>query len=196
MRPRKYILLPVFTLTALIVALGCQNRSKRNQLPTVAGSGMYSRDVYDLPAQAEGNSLGSAESYAKLAFKMREQIKAAAPPGVPERNILCLSGGGSLGAYPAGVLNGWGQRGDRPTFDVVCGISTGALCSPFAFLGTKYDEQMKSFFTTLTNDDVYKKHIVRGLLGAEAFTDNAPLGKIVDKVITDEFIADLTLAHA
>ena len=196
MPPRKYLASSVFALTALLLTIGCQGRSKRNQLPTVAGSGIYSRDVFDLAAQAEADALGTPEGYAAVAVTLRDQIRAVAPPGVKERSILCLSGGGSLGAYPAGVIYGWTQRGDRPTFDVVCGISTGALCSPFAFLGPKYDEQMKTFFTTLTNDDVYKKQIVRGLLGGEAFTDNAPLGKIVDNVITDEFITDLAVAHS
>jgi predicted patatin/cPLA2 family phospholipase len=187
----------VVLLGTLVVTLGCQGPlRKKSQHPSVAGSGIYSRDVYDLPAQAEAKALGNAETFAAVANEVRAKIKAAAPPGVPERNILCLSGGGSLGAYPAGVIYGWTCRGDRPTFDVVCGISTGAMCAPFAFLGPKYDEKMKQFFTTLTNDDVYKKKIVRGLLGGEAFTDNAPLGKIVDDVLTDEFVADLAAAHA
>jgi predicted patatin/cPLA2 family phospholipase len=197
MRSRMFAPISCLLLAATVVATGCQASSRNKaKYPTVAGSGIYSRDVYDLPAQAEANSLGTAETYAVIAAEARAKLKAAAPPGVPERHILCLSGGGSLGAYPAGVIYGWTCRGDRPTFDVVCGISTGALCSPFAFLGPKYDQKMKEFFTTLTNDDVYKKHIVKGLLGADAFTDNAPLGRIVDGVLTDEFIADLGAAHA
>jgi predicted patatin/cPLA2 family phospholipase len=194
MRCRMFVL----SLAAAITASGCQSgpvRSKGKK-PSVAGAGIYSRDVYDPVAQAEATSLGTSETFAQYSNEVRAKVKAAAPPGVPERHILCLSGGGSLGAYPAGVIYGWTCRGDRPTFDVVCGISTGALCSPFAFLGPKYDEQMKQFFTTLTNDDVYKKHLVRGLLGGEAFTDNAPLGNIIDGVLTDEFIADLAAAHA
>ncbi|MEP7027501.1 MAG: patatin-like phospholipase family protein [Candidatus Eisenbacteria bacterium] len=53
-------------------------------------------------------------------------------------DILVLSGGGQGGAYGAGFLRGWKSRtGDpMPTFDVVTGISTGALQAPFALLGT------------------------------------------------------------
>ena len=43
---------------------------------------------------------------------------------IPYR-ALALSGGGSRGAYGAGVLTGWTARGNRPQFDVVTGISTG-----------------------------------------------------------------------
>ncbi|MBN9248154.1 MAG: patatin, partial [Hyphomicrobium sp.] len=38
---------------------------------------------------------------------------------------LALSGGGSDGAFGAGVLAGWSKRGDRPEFQVVTGVSAG-----------------------------------------------------------------------
>jgi len=50
-------------------------------------------------------------------------------------NILALSGGGSNGAFGAGILNGWSATGTRPIFKIVTGISTGALIAPFAFFG-------------------------------------------------------------
>src|SRR5262245_29363725 len=59
----------------------------------------------------------------------------AAFTGRKPQNILVLSGGGAYGAFTAGVLNGWSQNHTRPEFDVVTGISTGALIAPMAFLG-------------------------------------------------------------
>ena len=59
----------------------------------------------------------------------------AAPPTI---DVLVISGGGDWGAFGAGVLKGWGRvKGElaRPEFDVVTGVSTGALIAPFAFLG-------------------------------------------------------------
>ena len=53
-------------------------------------------------------------------------------------DMLVVSGGGDWGAFGAGVLKGWGRvKGPlaRPQFDVVTGVSTGALIAPFAFLG-------------------------------------------------------------
>ena len=53
-------------------------------------------------------------------------------------DVLVISGGGDWGAFGAGVLKGWGMvQGPlaRPEFDVVTGVSTGALIAPFAFLG-------------------------------------------------------------
>lgn len=57
--------------------------------------------------------------------------------------FLAISGGGADGAFGAGVLTGWTERGDRPEFDVVTGVSTGALTAPFAFLGPQYDEALR-----------------------------------------------------
>src|SRR3954466_7863851 len=36
-------------------------------------------------------------------------------------NVLAISGGGSNGAYGAGLLTGWTERGGRPEFAVVTG---------------------------------------------------------------------------
>jgi len=58
-------------------------------------------------------------------------------------NFLAISGGGRDGAFGAGLLVGWKQAGSRPEFDLVTGISTGALAAPFAFLGPAYDTQLE-----------------------------------------------------
>jgi hypothetical protein len=62
-----------------------------------------------------------------------------AQPGAPVvYDILVLSGGGDWGAFGAGFLKGWSHvQGPlaMPEFDVVTGVSTGALIAPFAFLG-------------------------------------------------------------
>ena len=76
--------------------------------------------------------LKRAEAKAKAAAA---GAKAAARPTI---DVLVISGGGDWGAFGAGVLKGWGRvTGElaRPQFDVVTGVSTGALIAPFAFLG-------------------------------------------------------------
>ena len=54
-------------------------------------------------------------------------------------DLLLLSGGGQHGAYGAGFLRGWRSRENAPMprFDLVTGVSTGALQAPFALLGTE-----------------------------------------------------------
>src|SRR5205085_11837476 len=65
--------------------------------------------------------------------------------------LLALSGGGSNGAYGAGLLKGWTEKGDRPQFDIVTGISTGALMAPFAFLGSDLDGELELAYTTVSD---------------------------------------------
>ena len=99
------------------------------------------------------------------------QVRASRPQhmakGRPVVNSLALSGGGSDGAFGAGLLGGWTASGTRPEFDVVTGVSTGALTAPFAFLGPKYDPALKHVFTQSTTKDIALARPVRGLLGGD-----------------------------
>jgi hypothetical protein len=69
-----------------------------------------------------------------------DDYKAGRRPAPPVIDVLIISGGGDWGAFGAGFLKGWGKipQSDpnaRPEFEVVTGVSTGALIAPFAFLG-------------------------------------------------------------
>lgn len=59
-----------------------------------------------------------------------------------------ISGGGSWGAYGAGVLSGLNRR-----YDIVAGISTGALMSPLVALN-KY-ELLEEAYTSVNNKSIY-----------------------------------------
>lgn len=106
-----------------------------------------------------------------------EQIQALLPAFVGrELNILAISGGGSNGAFAAGLLNGWSECGDRPEFTVVTGISTGALVAPFAFLGQDYDPVLEQIYTSYSTDKlIAKRGWFRFLFGGEARFDTAAL---------------------
>ncbi|RJG47411.1 patatin-like phospholipase family protein [Motilimonas pumila] len=101
---------------------------------------------------------------------------------------LALSGGGEKGAFGAGILNAWTERGDRPEFTVVSGISTGSIISVFAFLGPEYDPALKHFYTETKSQDIYStKPILSGLLG-DSFLDTAPFEQLVRDTITEDII--------
>src|SRR5262245_4214345 len=79
----------------------------------------------------------------RVVTRMKAQYdayQAGRVPTPPVLNILIVSGGGDWGAFGAGFLKGWGRvpagAMARPQFDIVTGVSTGALIAPFAFLGT------------------------------------------------------------
>lgn len=98
-----------------------------------------------------------------------------------ELSILAISGGGEDGAFGAGLLNGWSERGGRPQFDIVTGVSTGALAAPFAFMGPSYDRQLMEVYTKTGASQVFRKRIVAGILGAESMADTAPLLKTIQR---------------
>jgi predicted acylesterase/phospholipase RssA len=109
--------------------------------------------------------------------------------------MLALSGGGSHGAFGAGVLIGWTKSGSRPQFDVVTGISTGALIATFAFLGSDYDDGLR-LYTEVSNKDIYRKRgRLKGLF-SDAFVDTAPLRQLIADQVTEETLAQVALAHA
>lgn len=107
---------------------------------------------------------------------------------MPTGNFLALSGGGDDGAFGAGLLNGWTKSGTRPEFKLVTGISTGALIAPFAFLGSDQDPVLQKVYTQTAPKDILEH---RGLLAAvtdDALADNAPLGKLVQQFVTEDFL--------
>jgi hypothetical protein len=112
---------------------------------------------------------------------------------IPYR-ALTLSGGGSRGAYGAGVLSGWTVRGDRPQFDVVTGISTGALMATHVFLGSEFDDDL-AMYKDISNDDVFEKRSILGTLKGTSALDTAPLRETLESVITDETLDRVAAEH-
>lgn len=103
--------------------------------------------------------------------------------------ILALSGGGSDGAFGAGILKGWSDRGDRPEFELVTGVSAGAIIAPFAFLGRDQDGVLEQLWTRFTIDDVLTPQVLQGLLGGPSLADAAPLRRMIAEYIDAAFMA-------
>lgn len=117
------------------------------------------------------------------------------PDGSRVYSYLAVSGGGSDGAFGAGLLNGWTKAGGRPKFKVVTGVSTGALIAPFAFLGPKYDETLEKAYTTVDASRVFTIRSYLSMLFAESLTDTAPLREMVASFIDDKVLADIAVEH-
>lgn len=108
--------------------------------------------------------------------------------GRPVVETLALSGGGSDGAYGAGVLTGWTERGDRPEFEVVTGVSAGAIIAPFAFLGPRYDPALKVIWTEYQQSQVVTAQFLPGLFGGQALTDTTPLAGLIAKYVDRDML--------
>lgn len=108
---------------------------------------------------------------------------------------LALSGGGEKGAFGAGILNAWTERGDRPEFTVVSGISTGSIISVFAFLGPEYDPALKHFYTQTRGKDIYHdRPFLSGLFGG-SFLDTGPFEQLVRDTINEDIISKVAAEY-
>ena len=120
---------------------------------------------------------------------------AARPTADHEVNVLALSGGGAGGAFAAGLLDGWTHRGSRPSFDVVTGVSTGALIAPFAFLGPAYDATLARLYTGEGAGAVAEPANPLAIATGNGLLDPGPLRRMVESYATPEFIASVAAEH-
>lgn len=149
------------------------------------------RDKYLASARAATRATNQ-----KMLSRMRAERDADSGRSDDDANtydILILSGGGDYGAFGAGFLKAWGAVNDgplqRPRFDMVTGVSTGALIAPFAFIGDdpSYDRLV----------DLYSRpkpgwFRLRGLLfflpGNESFADNSGLRADLEDIMDADLI--------
>ncbi len=111
-------------------------------------------------------------------------------------NLLSLSGGGQNGAFGAGFLIGWRESGRRPEFDVVGGVSTGALLATHALLGTPADDaKLEEMYTQITRDNIYRERPVLDLVsGTDSLRDTSPLSEMIAKYVTEETLQRVAAA--
>lgn len=107
--------------------------------------------------------------------------------------ILAISGGGALGAFGAGVLAGWTEAGTRPDFDVVTGVSTGALSGALAFAGPAYDAVLEEMYTGIRREDVFRFDPL-GIF-SKAVADNAPLRRNIRAIVDEDFLDVVAAEH-
>jgi predicted acylesterase/phospholipase RssA len=115
-------------------------------------------------------------------------------PGAPI-SYLSISGGGSRGAFGAGLLNGWTRHGSRPEFNMVTGISTGALMAPFAFLGSDYDAVLKRLYTGVTDKDVVRERSYVAIWFSDGLGDTAPLYNLIAETVTPELLRKIAYEY-
>jgi predicted acylesterase/phospholipase RssA len=154
--------------------------------------------VLGLPNERFFPVFGAAPLEAEFAaagerLKRARGLAANAP--LPEVQLLAVSGGGENGAFGAGLLCGWTDQGTRPTFELVTGISTGALIAPFAYLGPGYDPQLRAVYTGLSPDKVLTSRFITAALFDDALADNRPLFTTISSYVNEEMQAAIAKGY-
>jgi predicted acylesterase/phospholipase RssA len=176
-------------------SVGCRFTAKGPTRPVPLPPGTVPGDLIDKDSPAESIDPLEAES---LAIAAKKIVESRTPKKLPEKkfNFLVLSGGGSYGAYAAGVIVGMTDTGTRPEFDVVTGVSTGALIAAAAFLGPEMDGELRRRYTTITNDDLFqRRRSLRGLF-AESIVDNSGFRQLLQEFVTPQYLRRVAEEHA
>jgi len=185
-RPKRIFICMLATSALLLSA--CSTLDRKNAVPpelrretTVLGI-PNARFFTDQPAPMQ------AEQKQAL---IREAKYARLRPGqaLPTAYLLSLSGGGDDGAFGAGLLVGWTAHGDRPRFKLVTGVSTGALISPFAFLGPEYDAALTEVYTQINQSNIFEKRFITAAVTEDALSDTAPLYATISKYVDEHMMA-------
>ena len=178
--PALSVLLPL----VVTILSGCTTPT-RNPVPREHLDRADPRGMEGWRFTGESDAGLSAEVMGDRIAVLRAQMASS---GLDRRtiNVLAISGGGDNGAYGAGLLQGWSELGTRPEFNVVTGISTGALSAPFAFLGPEYDDRLATCYTTLSTDDLIEERgLIEGLTG-DALSDPVGLRALVERQLDPE----------
>ncbi|MGG5821684.1 patatin-like phospholipase family protein [Falsiroseomonas sp. HW251] len=146
------------------------------------------------PLNAEGTAAIEQEFLA-AAQRQRQRLGLARSANLPTLDLLSVSGGGENGAFGAGLLNGWTRRGDRPVFDLVTGVSTGALTAPFAFIGPSRDEELRRVYTDISLDRVLVRRWFTAAIFDDAMADTTPLFGLISQYLDDSMLADIATGY-
>lgn len=180
-----------------LLATGCATVRSHPPVPASLESEVQLPEFPGVRGWGNGLSPSLKESVA-AAFRQESAAqpgKATGEPAPSSVDLLVLSGGGDNGAFGAGLLCGWTERGDRPAFKLVSGISTGALMAPFAFLGPRYDGRLKEVYTTISAKNVFRMKSFFSMLTSESITDNQPLAQLIARYIDAQVVADVAADH-
>jgi predicted acylesterase/phospholipase RssA len=179
------------SLALLLAGLaGCASFARLSPPPPAASESLAMLGVPNARFMADGPAdpwmrEAAAATTRRLAALSADPAAAARPA-----NFLALSGGGDNGSFGAGLLTGWSESGTRPDFDVVTGISAGALIAPFAFLGPAYDPQLRAVFSDVAPTDIIViGRIVTSVLFGEAIADTSPLYRLITQHADEAMLA-------
>lgn len=107
------------------------------------------------------------------------------PDGVVD--FLTVSGGGSNGAFTAGIMKGWTESGTRPDFEVVTGVSTGALAAPFIFLGPDWDDELEQAYVGGAASTLLQTQGLGALVGSGVYKGE-PLRALVEQYVDEALL--------
>jgi len=185
----KSLIFAFWLLVAQLVLPGCASRPEFAMAPEAAAHETGRVVLFD---ENQNVVLASPESLGPV--EVRDPFGDSDGDGRRDYIILALSGGGAFGAYTAGILEGWKDIGKRPEFDVITGVSTGALAGALAFAGDDYDPVLERVYTDVSRDSLFRIRPLAGVFNSSVANDK-PLQKLIAQIVTEEFADRIAREH-
>jgi predicted acylesterase/phospholipase RssA len=176
----------------------CTHLNREDAVPAPLTQSALTTEAADARFWPELDEGGAMKIAALAASRERDaltQERGSTQP-LPPASYLAISSGGDDGAFAAGLLVGWASRGDRPTFDVVTGVSAGALIAPFAFLGSRYDAVLRTVSSRIEGRDIFHRRSLLAALTSDGMADDRPLAALIEKYINQDVLRDVARAYA
>jgi len=176
--------------SAILLTAGCATIAPRNVLPQAEAGQIELEGFHSIRFWGDASPQEIQAIMMSDTPKAQTRLSLGAEKHQPVSNLLAISGGAEDGAFGAGLLVGWSDAGTRPVFDLVTGVSSGALIAPFAFLGREHDNQLREIFTKYGRKDIFTYN-VPSLLEGSALVDDAPLARLIEKYVDDAFLQEI-----
>ena len=180
-------LLPMLVAVSVATLIGCTTLSRKNAVPPELRGHEQVEGMPDVRYNFYSHT-GLEDMLRDLRAAMARERAAAGGMAGEQANYLSISGGGDYGAFGAGLLVGWSEKGDRPEFNLVTGVSTGALIAPFAFLGPDYDYVLRHVYTEVNQGDVFIDDGLMGALFSDSIADTTPLYGLITEYVTEDLL--------
>ncbi|WP_298163689.1 patatin-like phospholipase family protein [Brevundimonas sp.] len=179
-------------LVALVLMLGACASGARSSFDIQDREGARPMGLTSAPNHPIRVYLDAEDRAAIFQQAFREGV----PVGADGRlDFIALSGGGSNGAFTAGLMKGWSETGDRPDFEVVTGVSTGALAAPFVFLGPDYDDELAEAYTGGAAAGLLQSQGLGALIGSGIYRSE-PLRALVERFVDEDLLEAIASEYA
>ncbi|MCA3256052.1 MAG: patatin-like phospholipase family protein, partial [Alphaproteobacteria bacterium] len=142
------------------------------------------------------------EAVAALAGRAADwRQDAAAIAQVPDaadgaaHEVLVLSGGGPDGAFGIGLLSGLAERGRLPVYQVVTGVSTGALMAPLLFADPQGLSHLRQLYTSPNVAALPGRLSILRLMRRPGLIKSSRLRAAIDTAVDEPLLAAVAAQH-